>query len=95
MPQTAPDGPVASAIRAKLTAAFAPQRLAIVDESRLHAGHAGAREDGESHFRIEIVSAAFRGLSRVERHRRVNAVLAEELAGRIHALSLDVRDPDA
>jgi BolA family transcriptional regulator, general stress-responsive regulator len=75
-------------IRAKLTAALAPSRLEIVDESHRHAGHAGARPGGESHFAIAIVSAAFAGESRVARQRRIHAILAEELAGRVHALSI-------
>ena len=86
-------GAVAETIRSKLEAAFAPVRLDIVDESARHAGHAGARPGGESHFRVEIVAEAFGGLSRVERQRRVNAVLAEELAGPVHALSLRTLAP--
>jgi len=78
----------------KLTAAFAPASLTIVDESHLHAGHAGHRPGGESHFRVTIVSDAFGGRSRVERHRMVNAALAEELAGGIHALAIQARTPE-
>jgi len=84
---------VTAAIEKKLTGALAPERLAIVDESHRHAGHAGHHHDGESHFRIEIVSSAFAGKSRVERHRMVNTLLAEELAGRVHALSLATLAP--
>ena len=91
--QTNGDGPVATILRAKLDQAFRPERLSLVDESRLHAGHAGARPGGESHFRLEIVSPVFAGLSRLERQRRVNAVLAEELAGPVHALSVTARAP--
>jgi BolA protein len=87
------EGRVARAIRLKLEAAFAPEHLVVVDESRLHAGHAGAREGGESHFRVEIVSSAFAGLTRLDRQRRINGVLAEELAGPVHALSLSARAP--
>lgn len=87
-------GAVAEAIRDKLEAAFAPSRLAVIDESAQHAGHAGARPGGESHFRVEIESAAFAGLSRVERQRRVNAALAAELAGPVHALSIKASAPD-
>ena len=61
---------VADTMRRKLTETLAPTRLAIIDESHRHAGHAGARPEGETHFRIEIVSAAFAGLSRIERRRR-------------------------
>lgn len=87
-------GPVATVLRNKLTAAFAPARLDIVDESHRHAGHAGARPEGETHFRIEIVSAAFAGRSRVERQRLVYAALAEELTTRVHALQLTTRTPE-
>ncbi len=92
-PAGAGEGRVATAIRAKLAHAFAPERLVLEDESRLHAGHAGARPGGESHFRLEIVARAFAGLSRVERQRRIHAVLAEELSGPVHALSIAARAP--
>ena len=85
---------VADTIRYKLTERFAPQRLDIVDESARHAGHAGARPDGETHFAVTIVSAAFSGHGRVARQRLVYAALAEELASRVHALSLSVRTPE-
>jgi BolA protein len=85
---------VADILRDKLTAAFAPQRLQIVDESHRHAGHAGARPEGETHFNVEIVSAAFAGRSRVERQRLVYGTLAEELRGRVHALALKTLTPD-
>jgi BolA protein len=84
---------VAEMMRRKLTEALAPTRLAIVDESHRHAGHVGARPEGETHFRVEIVSAAFAGLSRIERQRLVHQVLAAELAGRVHALSLVTLTP--
>jgi BolA protein len=79
---------VARNIEAKLTEALHPTRLVVTDESARHAGHAGAREGGESHFHLEIVSAAFAGLGRVARQRLVYAALAEELKGPIHALSV-------
>jgi BolA protein len=85
---------VAQTIETKLRAAFEPQRLAIVDESHLHAGHAGARPEGETHFRIEVVSAKFAGKSRVDRQRMVNKVLQEELAGSVHALAMRTLAPD-
>jgi BolA protein len=85
---------VADTIRDKLTRAFHPAALTVVDESHLHAGHAGAREGGESHFRVEIVSGAFAGLSRVQRHRRVHEALAEELRGGVHALAITARTPE-
>ncbi len=84
-------------MREKLTSAFAPIALAIEDQSARHAGHTGAtRSDGsqgETHFHIRLVSAAFEGLSRVERQRRVYAALKDELAGPVHALSLSALTP--
>jgi BolA protein len=85
---------VADTIREKLNARFAPTRLEIVDESHRHAGHAGARPEGETHFALTIVSAAFSGESRVARQRLVYQTLAEELATRVHALSLTTLTPD-
>ena len=84
---------VADTIRAKLTAALAPDVLSIEDESSKHAGHSGARPEGETHFRVRIVSAEFEGVSRVERQRRIYAVLAEELRDRVHALALTALTP--
>ena len=77
----------------KLTKAFAPQSLDVIDESHLHAGHAGHRPGGETHFRVTIVSDAFRGKSLVDRHRMINAILAAELAGQVHALAIHARAP--
>jgi BolA family transcriptional regulator, general stress-responsive regulator len=79
---------VADTLRRKLTEALQPSRLEIVDDSHKHAGHAGAREGGESHFTVEIVSPAFAGKSRVERQRLVYGVLAAELREQVHALAL-------
>lgn len=84
---------VANRIRDKLTEALAPTRLELVDDSASHAGHAGHDGRGESHFNLVIVSDAFEGLSRVERQRRVYGILAEELADRVHALSLRTLTP--
>jgi BolA protein len=84
---------VAETIRTKLEAAFSPERLVIEDESHRHAGHAGARPGGETHFRVAIVSSVFEGLGRVERQRRVHAVLADELRVQVHALSLKLATP--
>jgi BolA protein len=81
-------GTVADTLRAKLNQAFAPQQLEILDDSAKHSGHMGAREGGESHFSVLIVSDRFEGLSRVARQRLVNTTLAEDLAGPVHALSL-------
>jgi BolA protein len=86
-------GPVTDAIRRKLEAAFAPSRLDIVDDSDKHHGHAGHREGGQSHFTVTIESAAFAGLGRVERQRRINQALAEELSGPVHALSIKAAAP--
>lgn len=79
---------VAATITQKLTAALQPARLDVIDDSARHAGHAGAGAGGESHFNVLIVSDAFAGKSRVERQRLVYGVLAAELAGPVHALSL-------
>jgi BolA protein len=86
-------GEVLGRIAAKLTDAFAPERLEVTDESAAHAGHAGAREGGESHFHVLIVAEAFTGKSRLDRQRAVNAALAEELAGPVHALRMTVKSP--
>ncbi len=85
--------PVAQTMRSKLEAALAPLVLEIDDDSAKHAGHAGARAGGESHFSVRIVSASFAGKSRVERQRLVHGILAEELAGPVHALALALRAP--
>jgi BolA family transcriptional regulator, general stress-responsive regulator len=89
---------VAAAIQGKLTSTFAPIALDVRDESARHAGHDGATRDdgsqGETHFHVRIVSAAFDGVSRVERQRRVYAALKDELAGPVHALSLSALTPD-
>lgn len=85
---------VRARIEELLTEALKPDRLEVIDESHLHAGHAGARPEGETHFRVRIVSGAFSGVSRVERHRRVNTLLAGQLAGPVHALAIDARAPE-
>jgi BolA family transcriptional regulator, general stress-responsive regulator len=84
----------AEAIADKLTRAFTPESLRVVDESHLHAGHAGHRPGGETHFRVHIVSRAFEGKSRVERHRLINQTLADELGGGVHALAIHAAAPD-
>lgn len=83
----------ADIITEKLTSAFSPQSLNVVDESHLHAGHAGSREGGQTHYRVYIVSNAFKGKSRVERHRMINNALAAELAGGVHALAIHAAAP--
>lgn len=77
-----------------LKAAFAPQEISIVDDSARHAGHAGARPGGETHYNVRIVSGRFNGLSRVARQRAVMDALAAEFAGGLHALSMDLKTPE-
>ncbi len=92
---------IQAAIEAKLTAAFVPERLAVVNESHLHAGHHHVEDGhvaefdgrGETHFRIRIVAPAFAGMGRVERHRAVNAALAAELKAGLHALAIEAAAP--
>jgi BolA protein len=81
------------AIINKLREAFLPESLDVVDESHLHEGHAGHQPGGETHFRVYIVSPAFDGKGRVERHRMINATLAQELAGSVHALAIHANAP--
>lgn len=76
----------------KLTAAFQPTFLEVIDESDRHHGHGGSHADGETHFAVQIAAAAFRGTSRLQRHRLINEVLKDELAERVHALSIEA-DP--
>ena len=82
------------AITNKLREAFTPQSLDVMDESHLHEGHGGHRPDGETHFRVYIVSKAFQGKSRIERHRMINATLSGELAGSVHALAIHAQAPE-
>jgi BolA protein len=77
----------------RLIKAFAPERVEVIDESHLHAGHAGSRPGGETHYRVRIVAETFRGKSRIDRHRMVNAALADELAGGVHALAIHASAP--
>jgi BolA protein len=84
---------VAETMRQKLTERLGPVELEIIDESHRHAGHAGARPEGETHFAVTITSAAFAGLTRVARQRLVYDVLSKELAERVHALSLTTLAP--
>jgi BolA protein len=81
-------GGMAEAMAHKLALAFSPSELEIFDDSSQHAGHAGARPGGESHFSIRIVADAFAGKSRLDRHRMIHKVLGEELAGKVHALAI-------
>ena len=80
-------------ITKKLSEAFTPTKIDVTDESHLHAGHAGHRPGGETHFRVYIVSPSFEGKSRIERHRMINATLAAELADRVHALAIKAHAP--
>jgi BolA protein len=84
---------ITDTIRTKLTDVFAPDHLEVIDDSARHEGHAGHRPGGETHFIVKIVAAEFAGLSRVERQRRVYAVLAHELRAHIHALQVEVKAP--
>jgi BolA family transcriptional regulator, general stress-responsive regulator len=77
----------------KLREAFSPESLDVLDESHLHEGHAGHRPGGQTHFRVYIVSAAFEGKSRIERHRMINSALASELEGGVHALAIKAQAP--
>lgn len=85
---------VAASIERKLTEALHPTRLEVEDESSRHRGHAGYQEGGETHFRVTVVSSAFAGQNRVARQRLVYKLLAEELAGRVHALALTALTPE-
>lgn len=86
-------GAVTDTIRAKLTEAFSPSRLEIVDDSDRHHGHAGHTGSGESHLNLRIEAEAFAGKARVMRQRMVMQVLADELAGPVHALSIIAKAP--
>src|SRR2546421_11104460 len=83
----------AEIITEKLTEAFAPTSLRVVDESHQHEGHTGHRPGGQTHFRVHIVAEAFRGKSRIERHRMINAALTDELQGGVHALAIHANAP--
>ncbi|WP_374943133.1 BolA family protein [Sphingomonas sp.] len=88
-----PAPPLADVIADRLTAALSPTRLAVVNESHLHAGHSGDDGTGETHFRVEVEATAFTGLTRVARQRLINHALADLLATRIHALAIGARAP--
>jgi BolA protein len=83
----------ADLITKKLTEAFAPQSLKVEDESHQHEGHAGHRLGGQTHFRVYIVSQAFKGKTRIERHRMINLTLSGELAAGVHALAIHAAAP--
>ena len=86
-------GPVAQEIEALLTAAFAPTRLAVINDSAHHSGHMGDDGSGESHFTVEIESTAFAGVSRLQRQRLVNAALGDIPGQRVHALAIKAKAP--
>jgi BolA protein len=86
-------GPIAQEIETLLTAAFAPTRLAVINDSARHAGHRGDDGSGESHFTIEIESAAFAGVNRLQRQRMVNAALGDIPGQRVHALAIKAMSP--
>ncbi|WP_313801229.1 BolA family protein [Sphingobium sp.] len=88
-----PKGPVATEIEARLRAALSPERLAVIDDSEKHRGHAGHDGSGESHFTVEIVSGHFVGRNRVARQRLVNAALSDLLREKVHALAIKARAP--
>ena len=87
-------GQVRDRIEEKLRSQFTPAALEVIDESHLHAGHVGARPEGETHFRVKIAADTFRGQSRVASHRMVNEALAEELSGPVHALAITASAPE-
>ena len=86
-------GPVGQRITAKLMAELRPDKLEVIDESHLHEGHSGSHPSGESHIRVRIIASQFAGQGRVSRHRVINAVLADDLATRIHALAIEAYAP--
>jgi BolA protein len=93
-----PEGPIATIIREKLTIGLSPERLEVEDDSARHAGHhheggLDGRPGGESHFNLTVVSSAFEGQARLQRQRAVNALLRDELAGPVHALSIRALTP--
>jgi len=83
----------ADLITKKLTEAFSPQSLNVVDESHQHEGHAGSRPGGQTHFRVYIVAQAFKGKTRLERHRMINGILLDDLAGGVPALAIHAEAP--
>ena len=83
----------ADVITKKLTEAFVPESLNVVDKSHQHEGHAGHRPGGQTHFRVYIVSEAFKGKSRIDRHRMINQILSDDLAAGVHALAIHAQAP--
>ncbi len=85
---------VSARITEKLTQGLSPVSLKLIDESHHHAGHGHHHPEGETHFRVEIISEKFAGKNRIDRHRLINGLLAEELAGRVHALAISAWTPE-
>lgn len=84
----------AERLRSAMQAAFAPAEVMVEDDSHQHAGHAGARPEGETHYAVAVISPAFRGMTRVARSRAAHAVVAEEFGSGLHALSLRLLTPE-
>ena len=92
------EGPVAAIILKKLTVGLSPSEISLVDDSWKHAGHhheggIDAKDGGETHFQLRLVSASFEGQNRVARHRAVTALLKDEMAGPVHALAIQALTP--
>lgn len=85
--------PIAIEIESLLVAAFAPTRLIVTNDSAKHHGHAGDDGSGASHFSVEVESAAFAGVNRVNRQRMVNAALGDIVGGRVHAMAIRASAP--
>lgn len=83
----------ASRITNALQTQFTADKLEVIDESRFHAGHAGARPEGETHFRVRMISPVFAGKSRVDRQRLINTALREEFENGLHALAMELKAP--
>jgi BolA family transcriptional regulator, general stress-responsive regulator len=86
-------GPMASEIETRLTAALSPTRLSVINDSASHRGHSGDDGTGESHFTVEIESAAFAGVARLERQRMVNRALGDLPGQKVHALAIKAKAP--
>ena len=86
-------GPMATEMETRLMAALSPTRLAVINDSASHAGHSGDDGTGESHFTVKIESAAFAGVSRLERQRMINRALGDLPGQRVHALAIKAKAP--
>jgi BolA protein len=81
-------------IKQRLKEALEPKKLTVIDDSHLHAGHAGAKESGGGHFNIEVISAQFQDKSAIERHRMIYVALGDAMGTDIHALSISALTPE-